>query len=92
MGSQHVRAIIDGYRHRLAYFRGLQQIPGSTWTDATVAEAMRPHRADAADALYRAGLDRDQVAGLLAEPDPQPKPARTLTEHINQLFRAGRQP
>jgi hypothetical protein len=55
-----------------------------------VAEAMAPHRADAEQALYRAGLDRDQVAGLLAEPRPEPTPARTLGEYMNRVIRGGR--
>jgi hypothetical protein len=85
-----VRAIVGRYRDHLARFRALQQVPGSTWTDATVAEAMTPHRADAEQELYRRGLTRDQVAGLLAEPSSQPRPARTLSEHMNRLIREGR--
>ena len=86
---QQVRAVIETYHRRLSSFRALQQVPGSTWTDTDVAMAMVPHRADAKDALYRAGLDRDQVQGLLAEPSPEPRPARTLAEHMNRLIRGG---
>jgi hypothetical protein len=89
MLQQRVRAIVSGYRAHLARFRALQEIPGSTWTDATVAEAMRPYRADATAALYRAGLDADQVAELLAERSPQPRPAKNMSEWVDQLFRGG---
>ena len=85
-----VRAIVSRYRDRLAYFRGLQQLPGSTWTDADVAEAMESHRAEVTSALYRVGLDADQAAGLLAEPNPEPKPAGTLSEFVNALFSGDR--
>jgi hypothetical protein len=88
--TPQIRAIVSHYRDHLARFRALQQIPGSTWTDAMVARAMRPYRDDATAALHRAGLDADQVAELLAEPSRQPTPARTLGEHINRLFREGR--
>jgi hypothetical protein len=89
MPSQQVRAIVSRYQDRLAYFRGLQQLPGSTWTDSTVSRWMVPHLAEAAQALYRLGLDRDQVAGLLAEPSPEPRPARTISEHMNRVIRGG---
>ena len=83
-----VRAIISAYRDRLAYFQGLQQLPGSTWTDADVTGAMRPYRDDAKQALYRVGLDADQVASLLAEPEPTQPPPRSLSQYINERFRA----
>jgi hypothetical protein len=89
MLQQRVRAIVSGYRDHLARFRALQQVPGSTWTDAGVAKAMRPYRDDAKAALYRVGLDADQVAELLAEPSLQPRPARNLGEHMNRLIRGG---
>jgi hypothetical protein len=66
------RAIVGRYRDHLARFQALQQVSGSTWTDATVAEAMAPHRSDAEQALYRRGFTRDQVTGLLAEPAHSP--------------------
>jgi hypothetical protein len=84
------RGVVNVYRSHLARFRALQQVPGSTWTDATVAESMAPHRANAEQALYRHGFTRDQVAGLLAEPSPQPRPAKTVSEYMNQVIRGGR--
>jgi hypothetical protein len=84
------RGVVNVYRSHLARFRALQQVPGSTWTDATVAEAMAPHRSDAEQALYRRGFTRDQVTGLLAEPSPQPRPAKTVSEYMNQVIRGGR--
>jgi hypothetical protein len=89
MPSQQVRAIVDRYQDRLAYFRGLAAVPGSNWTAATVDRWMLPHRAEAAAALYRLGLDRDQVAGLLAEPSPEPRPPGTISEHMNRVIRGG---
>jgi hypothetical protein len=87
MPSQQVRAIVSRYQDRMAYFRGLQQLPGSTWTDSTVSRWMVPHLAEAAQALYRLGLDRDQVAGLLAEPSSKSRPTRTTAEFMNNLIR-----
>jgi hypothetical protein len=90
MSRQQVRAVIDTYRSHLARFRALQEVVGSTWTDATVAEWMKPHLAAAQQALYRRGFTSDQVAGLLSEPGPQPRPARTVNEYMNQVIRGGR--
>ena len=91
MGNQQqVRAIVSRYRDHLARFRALHQVPGSNWSDAMVAEAMRPYRADAKTALHRVGLDADQVAELLADPSPRPRPARTLSEHMNAIIRGDR--
>jgi hypothetical protein len=87
--TPQIRAIVSHYRDHLARFQALQQIPGSTWTDAMVAKAMRPYRTNATAALHRAGLDADQVAELLADPNPQPTPVRTLGEHMNRLIRGG---
>jgi hypothetical protein len=84
------QAVVRRYRDHLSHFRSLQQVPGSNWTDAMVAKAMVPHRAEAERELYRAGFTRDQVAGLLAEPRPEPRPARTVSEHMNRLIREGR--
>jgi hypothetical protein len=84
--TPEAQAIVSRYQDRLAYFRGLQRIPGSTWTAETVSRWMVPHVAEAAAALYRLGLDRDQVAELLAEPEPT-QPAASLGQHINDLFR-----
>jgi hypothetical protein len=50
---------------------------------------MRPYRDDAEQALYRVGLDRDQVAELLGEPSPVQQPARTVSEHMNRIIRGG---
>jgi hypothetical protein len=88
--QQRVRAIVSRYRDHLARFRALQHVPGSNWSDAMVDEAMRSYRADAKSALRRVGLDADQVAELLADPSPQPRPARTLSEHMNAIIRGGR--
>jgi hypothetical protein len=81
--TPEVRGVVNVYRSHLARYRALQQVTGSTWTDAAVAEAMAPYRANAEHALYRVGFTRDQVAGLLAEPLPKPKPARTVSEYMN---------
>jgi hypothetical protein len=83
-----VRAIVSTYQDRLRYFRGLQQVPGSTWTDETVSRWMVPHLAAAADALYRLGLDRDEISELLAEREPTQPPPRNLGQYVNDLFRA----
>jgi hypothetical protein len=83
-----VRAVVETYHHRLSYFRGLQAIPGSTWTAETVSRWMVPHLAAAAQALYRLGLDRDQVTELLAEREPAQPPPRNLGQYVNELFRA----
>jgi hypothetical protein len=86
---QQVSAIVSHYRRDLAYFQGLQQMQDSTWTDADVRQYMGPHRAEAERTLTRLGLDADQVAELLAEPEREPTPARTLGEHMNRLIRGG---
>jgi hypothetical protein len=88
--QQRARAIVGRYRDHLARFQALQQVPGSNWTDATVAERMEPYLADAQQALYRRGFTSDQVAELLAEPGRQPRPARTVNEYMNQVIRGGR--
>jgi hypothetical protein len=90
MSRQQVRAVIDTYHDHLARFRALQQVPGSNWTDATVAEWMKPYLADAQQALYRRGFTSDEVAELLAEPSPEPRPARTMSEYMDRLFRGDR--
>jgi hypothetical protein len=87
--TPEVEGVVSRYQDRLAYFRGLQRIPGSTWTAETVSRWMVPHLAEAASQLYRLGLDRDQVAELLAEPSPEPRPARTISEHMNRVIRGG---
>ena len=85
--SQHAQAVVDTYQERLRHFRELQRIPGSTWTEATVRRWMVPHLAAAAQALYRLGLNRDQVAELLAEPEPTQPPPRDLGQYVNNLLR-----
>ena len=87
--TPETRAVIERYRDRLAGFQRLQEVPGSTWTDAMVAEAMAPHRREAEDALYRQGFNRDELMGLLAEPHAKPRPARDLGEWVNRLLRGG---
>jgi hypothetical protein len=86
--SQHARAVVETYQRRLAYFRGLQDIPGSTWTAETVSRWMVPHLHDATQALYRLGLTRDEVAELLAEPEPTQPKARNLGQYVNDMLRA----
>jgi hypothetical protein len=86
--TPEVRGVVNVYRGHLARFRALQDVPGSNWTDVMVAEAMAPHRANAEQALYRHRFTRDQVAGLLTE--PVPRPARTVSEHMNRLIRGDR--
>ena len=86
--TPEVRGVVNVYRGHLARFRALQDIPGSNWTDVMVAEAIAPHRANAEQALYRRGFTRDQVAGLLTEPGP--RPAKTVSEYMNQVIRGGR--
>jgi hypothetical protein len=88
--TPEMRGVVRAYRNQLAYYRGLQQVAGSNWTDAMVAKAMAPHRADAEHALYRHGFTRDQVAEALADPSPWPRPARTVSEHMNRLIRGGK--
>jgi hypothetical protein len=88
--TAQAREVVQSYRTHLARYQALQEIPGSTWTDGTVAEWMAPHRADAEHALYRLGLTRDQVAGLLADPQPEPRPARSASEYLNALLRGDR--
>jgi hypothetical protein len=85
--SQQARAVVENYQRRLAYFRGLQAVPGSNWTAETVNRWMVPHLAVAAQALYRMGYNRQEASELLAEPEPQPAP-ETLGAFVNELFRA----
>jgi hypothetical protein len=84
--SQQAQAVVDTYQRRLAYFRGLQAIPGSNWTAETVNRWMVPHLHAAAQALYRLGHTRQEVRELLAEPEPAPS-ATSLGQYVNDLFR-----
>jgi hypothetical protein len=85
--SQQAQAVVDTYQRRLAYFRGLQAIPGSNWTAETVNWWMVPHLAAAAEALYRLGHTRQEVSELLAEPEPAQPSAGSLGQYVNELFR-----
>jgi hypothetical protein len=87
--TPEVRGVVNVYRGHLARYQALQQVTGSTWTDADVAKAMEPHRADAERALYRAGFTREQVAGFLAERPSRWNRARTVSEYMNALMRRG---
>ena len=84
--SQQAQAVVDTYQRRLAYFRGLQAIPGSNWTAESVSRWMVPHLHGAAQALYRLGQTRQEVSELLAEPEPA-QPAPSLGQYVNDLFR-----
>jgi hypothetical protein len=84
--SQQAQAVVESYQRRLAYFRGLQAIPGSNWTAESVSRWMVPHLHAAAQALYRLGHSRDEVAALLTEPEPAQPPA-SLGQYVNELFR-----